>query len=243
MSAPAPFDPVAAARRILREARTGGLATLLSDGAPFASLVTVATDPSGAPLLLLSSLAVHTTNLIADPRASLLLEGLSVGDPLQGGRISVNGTLRRLTHGMDALARRRFLARQPEARLYAGFKDFDFWQMAPDRAHLVAGFGRIVQIPATDLLIDRRATEWLVAAEERVVADLVGTPALSKLLGTLDAEGEGWRLVGLDADGLDFGRDGATGLELHRIQFPRPLTSEDEVPALLEEIAAKPFER
>jgi putative heme iron utilization protein len=241
MSVPAPFDPVAAARRILREARTGGLATLLTDGAPFASLVTVATDPSGAPLLLLSSLAVHTANLMADPRASLLLEGLRVGDPLQGGRISVNGTLRRLTHGMDALARRRFLARQPEAGLYAGFKDFDFWQMAPERAHLVAGFGRIVQIPAKDLLIDRRAAEWLVTAEERLVADLAGTPALAKLLGTLD--GDGWRLVGLDADGLDFGHDGAMGLELHRIPFPRPLTSEDEVSALLEEIAAKPFER
>jgi putative heme iron utilization protein len=241
MSVPAPFDPVAAARRILREARTGGLATLLTDGAPFASLVTVATDPSGAPLLLLSSLAVHTANLMADPRASLLLEGLRVGDPLQGGRISVNGTLRRLTHGMDALARRRFLARQPEAGLYAGFKDFDFWQMAPERAHLVAGFGRIVQIPAKDLLIDRRAAEWLVTAEERLVADLAGTPALAKLFGTLD--GDGWRLVGLDADGLDFGHDGAMGLELHRIPFPRPLTSEDEVSALLEEIAAKPFER
>lgn len=240
MPAPAPFDPVAAARRILREARTGGLATLLPDGAPFASLVTVATDPSGAPLLLLSSLAVHTANLMADPRASLLLEGLSVGDPLQGGRISVNGTLRRLTHGMDALARRRFLARQPEAGLYAGFKDFDFWQMAPECTHLVAGFGRIVQIPATDLLIDRRATEWLVTAEDRLVAGLAGTSALSKLLGTLD--GDGWRLVGLDAGGLDFGRDGATGLELRRIPFPRPLTSEDEVSALLEEIAAKPFE-
>ena len=62
----------AVVRGVLRLAATGSLATL-KDGAPFVSLVTVATTPAGEPILLLSRLAVHTRNLEADPRASLLL--------------------------------------------------------------------------------------------------------------------------------------------------------------------------
>lgn len=235
-----PFDPVAAARRILREARTGGLATLLPDGSPFASLVTVATDAIGAPVLLLSGLAVHTANLAADPRASLLLEGQTVGDPLQGGRISVNGTFHRLPRADDSAVRQRFLARQPEAGLYAGFKDFDFWLLRPDSAHLVAGFGRIVKISAADLLIDTDAAAVIAADEDRLVADLRLTD-LPEAIQT--ADGGGWRVVGLDAAGLDLGRDGPGGLQLRRICFSRSLHSAAELSSQLTEIATKPIER
>ena len=229
------FDPVASARRILREARTGALATLLpADGAPFASLVTVATDPAGAPLLLLSGLAVHTANLAADPRASLLLEGRRLGDPLQGGRISVNGVMRRLPRAEDAAARRRFLARQPEAAGYAQFPDFDLWRMTPEAAHLVAGFGRIVRIAAADLLVDAVADEAdLIAALERSEAFAAAAP--------------GWRVVGLDGDGVDLGRDGAGGLELRRLAVPGGLRAAGDLPALTaalaKDIATKPLER
>jgi putative heme iron utilization protein len=228
------FDPVASARRILREARTGALATLLpADGAPFASLVTVATDPAGAPLLLLSGLAVHTANLAADPRASLLLEGRMLGDPLQGGRISINGVMRRLPRAEDAAARRRFLARQPEAAGYAEFPDFDLWRMTPEAAHLVAGFGRIVRIAAADLLVDAVADEAdLIAALQRSEAFAAAAP--------------GWRVVGVDGDGVDLGRDGAGGLELRRLAVPGGLAAGDLsalAAALAKDIATKLFER
>ncbi|MBV9956226.1 MAG: pyridoxamine 5'-phosphate oxidase family protein, partial [Pseudolabrys sp.] len=83
MKADNAFEPAAAAKKLLREARSGALATLLSaSGDPYCSLVNVATDAAGAPLLLLSTLAVHTKNLLADARASLMLDERKAGDPL-----------------------------------------------------------------------------------------------------------------------------------------------------------------
>ena len=64
---PSDFDPRLAAKKLLREARSGALATLMTgSGDPYCSLVNVATAAGGAPLLLLSRLAVHTKNILAD---------------------------------------------------------------------------------------------------------------------------------------------------------------------------------
>lgn len=240
MSDTASFDPVVTARLILRQARTGALATLRADGGPFASLVTVATDDVGAPILLLSGLALHTVNLVADARASLLLEGTTIGDPLQGGRISLVGRINRVQRGDDCAVRRRFLARQPEAGLYAGFKDFDFWLMRVDSAHLVAGFGRIVTIAAADLLLDAALAKPVADEEERLVSQLRLSDDVPAAL--LAADGGGWRVVGLDADGLDLGREKDGDWALRRVPFQRPLRSSTELPARLKEIAAKPIE-
>src|SRR5712672_2444337 len=86
------FDPAAAAKKLLREGRSGALATLMpGSGDPYCSLVNVATAADGAPLLLISRLAVHTKNILADPRVSLMLDERKEGDPLQGGRIMMLG--------------------------------------------------------------------------------------------------------------------------------------------------------
>src|SRR5436190_4951691 len=137
------FNPSRTAKRLLREARTGALATLSPGGAPYASLVTVATALDGAPIMLLSRLARHTANVSADSRVSLLLEGGRERDPLEGARISLSGTLSRTE---ESAARRRFLARHSSAAAYADFTDFGFWQMELSGAHLVAGFGRIADL-------------------------------------------------------------------------------------------------
>src|SRR5437588_12432932 len=87
------FDPVTAAKKLLREGRSGALATLLpGTGDPYCSLVNVATAADGAPLLLISTLAVHTKNLLNDARCSLMIEERRPGDPLGGGRVMLMGT-------------------------------------------------------------------------------------------------------------------------------------------------------
>ena len=101
------FNPSRTAKRLLREAGKGALATLLPGGAPYASLVTIACAMDGAPILLLSRLARHTANLATDLRVSLLLEEGVARDPLAGARVSLSGTLSRTE---DPAARRRFLA-------------------------------------------------------------------------------------------------------------------------------------
>src|SRR6476659_11410406 len=92
MDAKAPFDPKAAAKKLLREARSGALATLMSDsGDPYCSLVNVATTIGGSPVLLLSKLAVHTKNRLSDARTSLMLDERKEGDPLEGARVMLMG--------------------------------------------------------------------------------------------------------------------------------------------------------
>ena len=81
------FDPKQAAKRLLREGRSGALATLIpGSGDPYCSLVNVATAADGAPLLLISQLAIHTKNILDDPRMSLMLDERKAGDPLEGAR-------------------------------------------------------------------------------------------------------------------------------------------------------------
>ena len=122
------FSPAAAARRTLRLAATGALATLTPAGGPFASLVTVAATPAGAPILLLSELAQHTRNLAADRRASLLLvaPGGEDGDPLAGARLTLTGEVG--PRDADPALRRRFLARHREA---AGLRRFRRFRLPP----------------------------------------------------------------------------------------------------------------
>lgn len=145
-------NPVQFARDLIVKAKTATLATLdLTSGHPYASLVTVAIDAGGAPLLLLSNLALHTRNARADARASLLFQAATSGtDPLAGARVTVVGELSLVA--MPENARARFLARHPDAAVYAGFADFAFYVLKTERAHFIGGFGRIVELGASDLL-------------------------------------------------------------------------------------------
>ena len=144
------FDPKIVAKKLLREGLSGALATLMPEtGDPYCSLVNVATAADGAPLLLLSTLAIHTKNLLADPRASLMLDERKGGDPLEGARIMLMGNVSATS---DPTARARYLALHPEAEQFADFKDFSFYRMEILRIHLVAGFGRIVDLKPQDVL-------------------------------------------------------------------------------------------
>lgn len=145
----------ATARRLLDTASTGSLATLdAATGHPFATLVTVATDADGAPLILVSRLSGHTANLLADPRVSLLVAQTGKGDPLAHPRITLIATARAIARGSDeaAGARERFLARHPKAALYVDFPDFGFFALDVVRASLNGGFGKAYELTAEDVM-------------------------------------------------------------------------------------------
>src|SRR5471032_402222 len=87
------FNPKTATKKLLREGRSGALASLLpGSGDPYCSLVNIATAADAAPLLLLSTLALHTKNMLADNRVSLMLDERKDGDPLEGARVMLMGT-------------------------------------------------------------------------------------------------------------------------------------------------------
>ena len=133
-------------RRLARTADRGALASALADGRPYVSLVLLAWDFDGAPLLLLSDLAEHSRNLARDPRLGLLVDGTrGLEDPLTGARASLIGQAAPIR---DDRSLARFLARHPSASAYAGFGDFKLYRVALECAHFVAGFGRIRWIEA-----------------------------------------------------------------------------------------------
>ena len=133
-TAPAPdLDARSIAKYLLRTVRAGALATIdRNTGNPFGSLVTVATDSNGSPLILISRLSSHTANLEADSRASVLLATAGKGDPLAYPRLTVLGRFGKIAReaAEEAHLRQRFLARHPKADLYAGFADFALWECA-----------------------------------------------------------------------------------------------------------------
>jgi len=228
------FDPGLAAKKLLREGRSGALATLVAgSGDPYCSLVNVATAVDGAPLLLLSKLALHTKNLLADARVSLMLDERKEGDPLEGARVMLMGTCAK---DSDRLSGPAYLRRHPEAEMFANFADFGFYRMDIARAHLVAGFGRIVDLKPQDVRTDISDAGALVESEVDAIAHMNADHAdacrlyATRLLGASDGD---WRCVGIDPEGLEL-QKGRTAL---RLPFPQRVTGPGPLRALLKQLA------
>src|SRR6202167_1776945 len=241
-NAPAPdFDPKALAKSLLRSTRAGALATIdRNTGHPFASLVNVATDSDGAPLILISRLATHTANLEADSRASLLLAAGGKGDPLAHPRLTLLGSFARVARddASEPRLRRRLLARHPKSELYAGFADFSFWRLGTAAAHLNGGFARVADLKAADVLTDIAGAANLIEAEAGALAHMNADHAdavrlyATKLLGAEDGP---WRLTRLDPDGLDL----ASGDATLRLLFAQRIVTAEQLRKALVDLAAK----
>ncbi len=203
-------------RRLMRRQTHAVLATTLAGGdagRPYASLVALASDHDASPLLLLSDLAQHSRNIAADCRVSLLFDGggavVPSGDPLAAPRLSLLGEAVR---GDETRLLARFTARHPSAAAYAGFGDFHLYRVAIGRAHLVAGFGRISWVEGDELRCAASAPA-LAAAETEIVAHMNADHAdaldlyATRLIGRA---GTGWRLTGIDPEGLDLRREDET---------------------------------
>jgi heme iron utilization protein len=234
MKANSEFEPKRAAKKLLRESLSGALATLMpGKGDPYCSLVNVATAHDGSPLMLLSTLAVHTRNLLADPRVSLMLDERKEGDPLEGARVMLMG---HVAPSDNDTTRARYLSRHPEAKQFAGFKDFAVYRMTIERAHLVAGFGRIVDLASQEMLTDVVGAGALIEAEPSAVTHMNEDHAdalrlyATKLLSGPDGE---WCCTGCDPEGLDL-RLGRTGL---RLPFEQPVTTAAALRSILVKLA------
>jgi len=236
-----PADPdkvhaqaVADAKRLMRLAQTGALATLEADGGgPLTTLVGVASDFDGAPLFLMSTLSRHTRNLARDPRASLLLAGARErGDPLNHPRVTLSG---RVELSPGGHAKSRYLRRNRKAALYAGFADFGMFRLRVESVHFNGGFGRAAPLAPADVLASRAGEAALTEAEERLIAEAnaFGEAVIARLAGHR-ASRLRWRAVGIDGEGLDL----AAGGRVARVQFRLPAADPATWRARLEELVA-----
>jgi heme iron utilization protein len=233
------FSPSISAKWLLRRSRQGALATVMvNSGDPYCSLVNVAANPDAAPLLLISRLAVHTKNILADSRVSLMLDERVTGDPLEGARIMVAGRAEELSGEAAALARRRYLAAHPSAEAFVDFKDFAFFRIAPSGLHLVAGFGRIIDLKPEQFLTDIADASDLLDAEASAVEHMnedhreAMNLYATKLLG---AEGADWRCTGCDPEGMDMQAEGRT----LRLEFPERVRTGTELRKILVRLAGE----
>jgi heme iron utilization protein len=118
------------------------------EGFPFGSLVTYLADDQGNPWLLISAMAEHTANALADQRASVLVAATPPADtdPLASGRVTLIGTLHQTDPTNDLRA--EFLTRHPGARSYVDFPDFMWWTLRVESVRYVGGFGRMSWVDA-----------------------------------------------------------------------------------------------
>lgn len=233
------------ARALVRQAWKATLATLLPDsGHPYGSLVALATETDGTPLLLLSGLAVHTKNIKSDQKVSLLVDATAAGrEALTGARVTLVGTI---APTQSPSARRRYLARHPNAKHFIDFDDFDLYALHVGWAHLVAGFGRIERLTRGDVILATAGAESLMEGEASIIAHMNDDhpESLSMIAASNEAvagspapEFSGnqtsWTMTGCDPEGFDLAR----GDDALRVPFPHRVNTPEEVRSALFDMA------
>lgn len=233
-------EAIRLARTLLRSARHGALAVLDPvTGSPLASRVGVATDADGTPVILISILAAHTRALIADPRCSLLLGDPGKGDALAHPRVTLACRAMRLDAGSPRHQRvaRRYLNRNPKAKLYAELGDFSYFALTVESASLNGGFGKAYALAREDIILHGDVVEALAAGEQGALEhmnsdhrDAIGLYA--RHFGGQEIAA-GWTIAGIDADGLDL----VDGDRVLRIFFASPLEEASALRSVLVSMA------
>ena len=165
-----------------------------------------------------------------------MLDERAGGDPLEGSRIMLAGRAEEAAATDLELLRRRYLNAHPSAEAFVDFGDFSFFRIRPSGTHLVAGFGRILDLRPAQFLTDISDAGALLEAEQGAIdhmnsdhRDATGLYA-TRLLGAQPAD---WRCTGCDPDGIDL-QAGATTL---RLDFPERVTGPAELRRMLVRLA------
>lgn len=156
-------DDLRVLAQLLRGQRLAGLGTL-HDGAPLVTLTLFAAAPDFAALYLhLSQLALHTQDLRADPRASLLIaeSERASQNPLTLARVSLQGEARPLALDSDeqATARALYTGRFPFTNFNFSLPDFRLYRFTPRGGRFVGGFARAADLTPEDLRAASALTE------------------------------------------------------------------------------------
>lgn len=227
------------ARTVAGATNAGTLATLTSDGDPWASLITYGLL-GGDPVLCVSHMAEHGRNLARDHRASLAVVAPSaVADPLATSRITLAGVVEKPTGDTEQAARAAHLAAVPAAKYYIDYSDFALWVLRVQRVRWVGGYGRMDSATGVDYAAAQadpvaphagRAIDHLNADHaDSLVAmahKLGGFPDTTEALCT-----------GADRYGLDLKVHTPRGVAYTRIGYPRPIDDISELRAAATELA------
>lgn len=226
------------ARTLMHLGRIGSLSTISQHqpGWPFGSIMPYGLDDQGRPTFLISTMAMHTKNLLGDPRASLLVVQPDVaGDPLGAARVTLMGRVTRSPEEEREAVRRAYLARHENARYWVDFEDFAFYRMDVVEVYYVGGFGVMGWVPAegyrqsgVDPLAETSPALMQKLNSERA-ADLV---AVAKRYGPIEADEA--RVTAMDRLGFHLRLRAGDRVRGGRIAFPRAATGSGDAEALFD---------
>src|SRR6202158_5648564 len=141
------------ARTLVHLGRVGSLSTLSrkQQGFPFGSVMPYGLDDHANPVFLISTMAMHTQNVQADPRSSLLVtQPDAIGDPLGASRVTLLGNILPVPVPEVAEARKLYLARYANSKYWVDFEDFSFYRLDVVDVYYVGGFGVMGWVSATE---------------------------------------------------------------------------------------------
>jgi putative heme iron utilization protein len=228
------------ARTLVYLGRTGTLSTLSRKhpGQPFGSVMPYALDAGGRPLFLISTMAMHTQNLQADPRCSLLVTQPGwTSDPLAAGRVTLMGKATPLAGDDAALARKAYLARHSNAAYWVDFEDFGFYRLEVADIYFVGGFAAMDWVSAKDYLDAQ--PDPLADAAAGIIEHMNGDHAdalvtFARVLA--GAEADEAVMVSVDRLGFKLRLKSGPRLSGARIPFPREVTTTEQCRAVLIEM-------
>src|SRR6202165_817790 len=221
------------ARTLLYLGRIGSLSTLSrrQSGFPFGSVMPYGLDDHGRPIFLISTLAMHTQNLQADPRASLLVTRDDTGgDPLGASRVTLVGNVLPIPPSEVAEARKLYLARYANSKYWVDFEDFSFYRMEVVDVYYVGGFGVMGWVSATeynhaqpDPLVDHATgiMQHMNTHHANTLIELARTFA--------GIESEEVTMTSVDRLGFHIRFKTPDGTRAARIAFPREASNPEEV--------------
>jgi heme iron utilization protein len=226
-------------RTLIRTGRIGTLSThsRKQPGFPFGSVMPYASDEQGRPVFLISNMAMHTQNLKADARASLLVMQEGGEDPLGAARITLVGEVLPVPAGETGAVRELYLSRHENARYWVDFDDFGFYRMQPADVYFIGGFGVMGWVTADeytnsepDPLADDAAGILRHMNEDHGEALVL----LARAAGETGAEAASMTAV----DRLGFHLRLRSGERMHgaRIAFPREVRNSGDVRSVLIEM-------
>ena len=223
-------------RTLLASERLGTLATQSArhPGWPFASVMPYALDENAAPLFLISAMAIHTQNLVADPRVSLLVMQSGAGsDPLGSPRATLLGNAVRIADVSESM-RAAYLDRHPSARYWIDFSDFAFFRLDVTDVYFVGGFGVMGWVSADDY---RSASpDPLMDSAAQILEHMNTDHAealrhITRRFANLDAEEA--TMVSIDRLGFVVRARTAEGMKGARIAFPEEVRSREDARRVL----------
>lgn len=231
------------ARTLVYLERTGSLSTLSrkQPGWPFGSVMPYGLDDKGQPVFLISTMAMHTQNLLGDPRASLLVTAPeSRSDPLGAARVTLMGSVTKVPKEEAAAVRGLYLQRHANASYWVDFQDFGFFRMALADIYFVGGFGSMGWVMPDDYAgaaVDPLADEASSLMDEINTEQAETLLLLARVFGNVEAQQA--MVTALDRLGFHLRITTPGRMQGGRVAFSSPVRNASEVRAGLAGMAAQ----